>query len=33
VPTKQGSISFSHSDDDIDATIDATSSALAALSK
>jgi len=33
VPTKQGSISFSHSDDDIEATIDATSSALTALSK
>jgi glutamate-1-semialdehyde 2,1-aminomutase len=32
VPTKQGSISFSHSDDDIDATINATSSALSALS-
>jgi len=31
VPSKQGSISFAHSDDDIDATLDATRSALKAL--
>ena len=32
VPSKQGSISFAHSDDDIDATLDATRRALRALS-